>query len=67
MGAVAIAAMAYPKHPLFEGDPRRMMGEVLDSSFCGRFSGRFDDLNSDAGTAWSVIEGAAGAEVAPGS
>lgn len=49
-------ACVYLKHPLFEGDQRRMMGEVLKSSFCGRFSGRFDDLNSDAGMAWSVIQ-----------
>ncbi len=46
----------YLKHPLFEGDQQRMLGEVLKSSFCGRFSGRFDDLGSDAGAAWTVVQ-----------
>ena len=49
-------ACVYLKHPLFEGDQRRMLPEVLKSSFCGRFSGRFDDINSDAGAAWTVIQ-----------
>ncbi len=49
-------ACVYLKHPLFEGDQRRMLGEVLKSSFCGRFSGRFDDVSSDAGAAWTVIQ-----------
>ncbi len=44
------------KHPLFEGDQRRMLPEILKSSFCGRFAGRWDDVNSDAGAAWSVIQ-----------
>ena len=46
----------YLKHPLFEGDQKRMLGEVLKSSFCGRFSGRFDDVGSDAGAAWTVVQ-----------
>ncbi len=43
------------KHPLFEGDQRRMLPEVLKSSFCGRFAGRWDDVNTDAGAVWSVL------------
>ena len=49
-------ACIYLKHPLFEGDQRRMLPEVLKSSFCGRFTGRFDDASSDAGAAWTVIQ-----------
>jgi chorismate synthase len=30
--------------------------EVLKSSFCGRFGGRWHDLSSDAGAAWAIIE-----------
>ena len=48
-------ACVYLKHPLFEGDQRRMLPEVLKSSFCGRFTGRWDDVNSDAGAVWSVL------------
>jgi MoxR-like ATPase len=46
----------YLKHPLFEGDQRRMLPEVLKSSFCGRFSGRWDDDATDAGAVWAVIQ-----------
>jgi MoxR-like ATPase len=46
----------YLKHPLMESDPRRLLPEVLKSSFCGRFSGRYNDVSSDAGAAWSIIE-----------
>ncbi len=49
-------ACVYLKHPLFEGDQHRMLGEILKSSFCGRFSGRFDDVGSDAGAAWTVVQ-----------
>ncbi len=58
-------ACVFLKHPLFEGDQRRMLPEVLKSSFCGRFTGRWDDVNTDAGAVWSVLsralrEGAGG-------
>ena len=33
-----------------------MLPEVFKSSFCGRFSGRWDDVSSDAGAAWAVIQ-----------
>jgi nitric oxide reductase NorQ protein len=48
-------ACVFLKHPLFEGDQRRMLPEVLKSSFCGRFNGRWDDVNTDAGAVWSVL------------
>lgn len=47
-------ACIYLKHPLIGGD-RTAIGDVLKSSFCGRFSGRWNDVTSDAGAVWSVI------------
>jgi MoxR-like ATPase len=49
-------ACIYLKHPLMESDQARLLPEVLKSSFCGRFSGRWDDVASDAGAAWSVVQ-----------
>ncbi len=49
-------ACIYLKHPLIEGERDRMLGEVLQSSFCGRLPGRWDDVSSDAGGAWSIIQ-----------
>jgi nitric oxide reductase NorQ protein len=49
-------ACIYLKHPLMEGDQRRLLPEVLKSSFCGRFPGRPNDVSSDAGAVWSVIQ-----------
>jgi MoxR-like ATPase len=49
-------ACIYLKHPLLEKEQFQMLPEVLKSSFCGRFSGRWDDVSSDAGTAWTVIQ-----------
>ena len=51
-------ACVYLKHPLFEGDQKRMLPEVLKSSFCGRFTGRWDDVSSDAGAVWAVLQNA---------
>jgi len=51
-------ACVYLEHPLLEGDQQRMMPEVLKSSFCGRFNGRWDDPHSDAGAVWGVVQGA---------
>jgi nitric oxide reductase NorQ protein len=36
----------------------------LKSSFCGRFSGRWDDVGSDAGAVWVLIEKAVRGEKA---
>ena len=49
-------ACVYLKHPLMEGDQKRMLPEVLKSSFCGRFAGRWDDVTSDAGAAWAIVQ-----------
>lgn len=49
-------ACIYLKHPLVEGDQKRMLPEVLKSSFCGRFSGQHDDASSDAGAVWLLVE-----------
>lgn len=49
-------ACIYLKHPLFCDDQRAMLPEVLKSSFCGRFQGRPDDISSDAGAVWAMIE-----------
>jgi MoxR-like ATPase len=48
-------ACIYLKHPLMEHQQRAMLPEVLKSSFCGRFSGRWDDATSDAGAVWAII------------
>ncbi len=48
-------ACIYMKHPLFAGDPSTLP-EVLKSSFCGRFSGRWDDVGSDAGAVWAMVK-----------
>jgi MoxR-like ATPase len=41
-------------HPLFEGDAKKQIPEVLKTSFCGRFSGRWNDVNTDAGAVWAL-------------
>lgn len=46
----------YLQHPLMEKADDSMLAELLKSSFCGRFSGRWDDATSDAGVAWRIIE-----------
>ena len=50
-------ACIYLEHPLMEGDQARMLPEVLKSSFCGRYSGRWNDADSDAGAVWGVVQG----------
>ena len=46
---------------LFESDQRKMLAEVLRSSFCGRLTGSWDDPGTDAGIAWVAVEKATGA------
>ncbi|MBV1860587.1 MAG: MoxR family ATPase [Nannocystaceae bacterium] len=48
-------ACIYMKHPLFAGDVSTLP-DVLKSSFCGRFSGRWDDVGSDAGAVWAMVK-----------
>ena len=50
-------ACVYLQHPLFSGQARSAVPEILKSSFCGRFAGRAHDVNSDAGTVWAVVAG----------
>ncbi|MEL6547950.1 MAG: AAA family ATPase, partial [Myxococcota bacterium] len=49
-------ACIYLKHPLFDGDGKRMLPEILKSSFCGRFEGSWNDINTDAGVVWTLVE-----------
>lgn len=49
-------ACVYLKHPLMASEPNRFLPEVLKSSFCGRFSGGWNDVTSDAGAVWAIIE-----------
>ena len=48
-------ACIFLQHPLFSGDARRSLPEVMKTSFCGRFSGRWDDVNTDAGAVWALL------------
>jgi MoxR-like ATPase len=49
-------ACTYLKHPLFASQRVANLPEVLKSSFCGRYAGRWDDPSTDAGAAWAVIQ-----------
>jgi len=46
----------YLKHPLMEGRQKNMFPEILKSSFCGRFSGIWNDHTTDAGHVWTLIQ-----------
>jgi len=48
-------ACTYLEHPLFADDGKRALPEILKSSFCGRFPGRWDDVTTDAGAVWSLV------------
>ena len=48
-------ACVYLEHPLFADDGRRSLPEVLKSSYCGRFPGRWDDVTTDAGAVWALV------------
>jgi nitric oxide reductase NorQ protein len=50
-------ACTYLTHPLIASQRSVLLPEVLKSSFCGRFTGKWSDVSSDAGAAWAVIEG----------
>ena len=41
-------------HRIFADDPTALP-EILRSSFCGRFPGRWDDADSDAGIVWALV------------
>jgi len=46
----------YLKHPMMLAEQQRMLPEILKSSFCGRFSGRWDDATTDAGAVWALVQ-----------
>src|SRR5215470_3739921 len=48
-------ACVYLEHPLFAGDGKRSLPEILKTSFCGRFPGRWNDATSDAGAVWAIV------------
>jgi len=48
-------ACVYLEHPLFAEDGKRALPEILKTSFCGRFPGRWDDVTTDAGAVWSLV------------
>jgi MoxR-like ATPase len=51
-------ACVYLQHPLFSGDARASLPEILKTSFCGRFTGRWNDPTTDAGAVWAVASAA---------
>jgi MoxR-like ATPase len=48
-------ACIYLEHELFAEDGKRALPEIMKTSFCGRFPGRWDDVTTDAGAVWSLI------------
>jgi MoxR-like ATPase len=48
-------ACVYLAHPLFADDGKRALPEILKTSFCGRFPGRWNDVTTDAGAVWSLV------------
>ncbi len=44
--------LSHPNFADFDGDPTP---ELLKTSFCGRFQGRWDDKASDAGLVWQAV------------
>jgi MoxR-like ATPase len=48
-------ACVYLEHPLFADDGKRALPEIIKTSFCGRFPGRWNDVTTDAGTVWALV------------
>ena len=48
-------ACVYLEHPLFADDGKHALPEILKTSFCGRFPGRWDDVTTDAGAVWALV------------
>jgi nitric oxide reductase NorQ protein len=48
-------ACVYLTHPLFRDDGKRALPEIMKTSFCGRFPGRWDDVTTDAGAVWALV------------
>lgn len=45
----------YLEHPLFAEDGKRALPEIMKTSYCGRFPGRWDDVTTDAGAVWGIV------------
>lgn|GEM_PF-6133066 len=58
-------AWIYLEHELFAEDGKRALPEIMKTSFCGRFPGRWDDVKTDAGAVWSLIRATLGAHRVP--
>ncbi|MEO8550876.1 MAG: MoxR family ATPase [Kofleriaceae bacterium] len=58
-------ACVYLEHELFADDGKRALPEIMKTSFCGRFPGRWDDVTTDAGTVWSLIRATLGTHKVP--
>ena len=58
-------ACIYLEHELFAEDGKRALPEIMKTSFCGRFPGRWDDVTTDAGAVWSLIRATLGAHKVP--
>lgn len=58
-------ACVYLEHELFADDGKRALPEIMKTSFCGRFPGRWDDVTTDAGTVWSLIRSTLGTHKVP--
>jgi nitric oxide reductase NorQ protein len=48
-------ACVYLEHPLFADDGKRALPEIMKSSFCARFPGRWNDVTTDAGAVWGLV------------
>lgn len=48
-------ACVYLAHPLFAEDGKRSIPEIMKTSFCGRFPGRWNDVTTDAGVVWALV------------
>ena len=45
--------LGHPNYASYDGDP---LPEILQTSFCARFLGSWDNPASDAGMVWKLIE-----------
>jgi MoxR-like ATPase len=58
-------ACVYLEHPLFAEDGKRSLPEIMKTSFCGRFPGRWDDVTTDAGAVWALVRKTLAAKKVP--
>ena len=58
-------ACIYLEHELFAEDGKRSLPEIMKTSYCGRFPGRWDDVTTDAGTVWGLVRATLGTHKVP--